>query len=211
MKTDDLVMMLARGAGPAPRAPALRRIAPVVVLGLMASIAAALLLLGPLPAAMYAMPALWLKLAYAAAVAIIAGSLTTRLARPVARLRAPRTALIAVFVVMAILALATLAALPPEQWQAAVLGRTWKTCSWAVLALSLPALAGALWALHGLAPTRPALAGFHAGLMAGGVGAVGYALSCSEVSTPYVAVWYTFGVFLAGGVGAVLGPRVLRW
>jgi hypothetical protein len=80
-----------------------------------------------------------------------------------------------------------------------------------VLALSLPALAAALWAVRGLAPTRPRTAGFAAGLLAGSVGAIGYALSCAEASPAFVALWYTLGIALTGAVGAVLGPRVLRW
>ncbi|MDE2299455.1 MAG: DUF1109 family protein, partial [Burkholderiales bacterium] len=75
----------------------------------------------------------------------------------------------------------------------------------------LPALAGTLWAVRGLAPTRPRAAGLAAGLLAGAVGALGYALSCPEVSITFVAVWYSLGIALVGGAGAALGPRVLRW
>jgi hypothetical protein len=74
-----------------------------------------------------------------------------------------------------------------------------------------PALAAALWAVRGLAPTRPRAAGFAAGLLAGSVGACGYALSCPEVSPAFVAVWYTLGIALTGALGAALGTRVLRW
>jgi len=77
--------------------------------------------------------------------------------------------------------------------------------------LSLPALAGALWALRGLAPTRPRAAGLAAGLLAGGLGAFGYALSCTELSPAFVAIWYSLGIALAGALGAALGPRILRW
>jgi hypothetical protein len=80
-----------------------------------------------------------------------------------------------------------------------------------VLLLSLPALAAALWALRGLAPTRPRAAGLAAGLLAGGLGAAGYALSCTELSPAFVAVWYSLGIALAGGLGASLGPWALRW
>jgi hypothetical protein len=92
-----------------------------------------------------------------------------------------------------------------------LLGESWSTCPWSVLALSLPALAGSLWAVRGLAPTRPRAAGFAAGLLAGSVGAFGYSLSCPEASPAFVAVWYTLGIAFTGVVGAALGPRVLRW
>jgi hypothetical protein len=80
-----------------------------------------------------------------------------------------------------------------------------------VLALSLPALAAALWALRDLAPTRPRAAGAAAGLLAGSIGAIGYALHCPEAAIAFVAAWYTAGIALTGALGAALGPRVLRW
>ena len=61
------------------------------------------------------------------------------------------------------------------------------------------------------ATTRPVAAGFAAGVMAGSVGAFGYALSCPEASPAFVATWYTLGIALTGALGAALGPRVLRW
>jgi hypothetical protein len=92
-----------------------------------------------------------------------------------------------------------------------VLGHSWASCPTNVLLLALPTLAGALWALRGLAPTRPRAAGLAAGLLAGGIGAFGYALSCTELSAAFVAVWYSLGIGLAGGLGALLGPWLLRW
>jgi hypothetical protein len=77
--------------------------------------------------------------------------------------------------------------------------------------LSLPALAGALWVLRSLAPTRPRAAGFAAGLFAGAAGAFGYAFACVEESAAFIALWYSLGIALAGALGALLGPRVLRW
>lgn len=211
MKTDTLIDLLARGAGPAPRAVAARRLLPVVALGLLLSAALALALIGPIPAAMYGTPAPWLKLAYAAALALGAGWLTARLSRPVARLAPPWRAVLAVFGAMALLGAVSLAALPAGQARAALLGHSWSSCPWNVLALSLPALAGALWAVRGLAPTRLRAAGFAAGLLAGAVGAAGYALSCAEVSPAFIAAWYSLGILATGALGALLGPRVLRW
>ncbi len=211
MKTDTLIELLARGAGPAPRAVAARRLVPAALLGLLLSGALALALIGPVPAAMYATPAPWIKLAYAAALAAGAGWLTARLARPVARLALPRRAVLAAVGAMALLGVASLLALPPGQRLTALLGHSWLSCPWNVLALSLPALAAALWAVRGLAPTRLRAAGFAAGLLAGAVGAAGYALSCQEASPAFIAVWYSLGIGATGLLGALLGPRVLRW
>jgi len=39
----------------------------------------------------------------------------------------------------------------------------------------------------------------------------GYALVCRELSASFVAVWYSVGIGLAALLGALLGPRALRW
>jgi hypothetical protein len=190
---------------------AARRLAPAAGLGLAASAMLALGLFGPIPSGMYALAAPWVKLAYAASLAVAAAWLTARLARPAARVAVPRASVIAVVAAMGALGLAALNATEPGGRQAALFGSSWTTCPWSVLALSLPALAGALWAVRGLAPTRPAAAGFAAGLFAGALGAFGYSLSCPEVSPAFVALWYSLGIGLSGAVGALLGRRVLRW
>jgi hypothetical protein len=211
MKTDTLIDMLARGAGPAPRALAARRLAPAAGAGLLASAALALSLLGPIPLEFYALPAPWIKFAYATTLALAAGWLTARLARPVARLGAPSRSTLAVIVAMGALALIAWWTTPEQNRVGGLLGHSWSTCPWNVLALSLPALAVTLWAVRGLAPTRPRAAGFAAGLLAGAVGAFGYAFACDEAAITFVAAWYTLGILLTGLLGAALGGRLLRW
>lgn len=211
MKTDVLIEMLARGAGAAPRALAARRLAPVIALGLLASGLLARLVVGPLPSAAFQTPAPWIKLAYALVLAGAAAVLTARLARPIARLRAPQTAVVLVVCAMALVGAVVLMGTPEEQRWQAVLGQTWVVCPWLLMGFSLPALAGILWAVRGLAPTQLPQAGFACGLLAGATGAAGYALACPESSATFVAIWYTAGMLLTALLGRALGPRVLRW
>lgn len=211
MKTDDLITLLARNAGPAPRAAVARRVAPVALAGLLVSILLVRLLHEPMPRELLDTPAPWIKLAYAGALALSAGWLTARLARPVARLAVPTAAVLTVLLVMTVLGLAAWLSVPAPDRMEAVMGSSWSTCPWSVLALSLPTLAGSLWAVRGLAPTRPRAAGFACGLLAGALGAVGYAMACPELSAAFIAVWYSLGILLSGALGALLGPRVLRW
>ncbi|MCU0964210.1 MAG: DUF1109 domain-containing protein [Burkholderiaceae bacterium] len=211
MKTDTLIDMLARDAGPAPRALAARRLSPAAAGGLLASALAAITAFGLIPGAMFATAVPWMKMGYAGALAVAAGWLTARLSRPAAPTARPRQALVAVFVAMAVLGAVWLASQPEDERAAALLGHSWLSCPWSVAAMSLPALGAALWAVGGMAPTRPRAAGFAAGVFAGAIGAIGYALSCPEVSPAFVAVWYSLGIALTGGIGAALGPRVLRW
>ena len=77
--------------------------------------------------------------------------------------------------------------------------------------LALPALALALSALRGLAPTRLALAGAAAGLFAGGAGAFAYAFHCPELEAPFLGAWYVAGMLIPAALGALPGRRLLRW
>lgn len=211
MKTDDLIQALARGAGPAPRGVVSRRIGPAMLLGLLASVVLAFVVLGFVPAQTFALAAPWFKLGYAAAMVAAAAWLIGRLARPAARASAPSMAVAAVAFAAALVGGLSWWLTPGEARMTGLLGHSWALCPWFVLGASTPALAGLLWALRGLAPTRPRAAGFAAGLLAGGLGAAGYALACTELAMSFVAAWYTLGILMTGVLGALLGPRVLRW
>lgn len=211
MNTDDLIASLATGAGPVPAAPALRRLVPAIALTLLVSAGASVALLGLIPPAMWSGPAPWIKLGYAGALCAACAWLAARLARPGLPVSLAALAPPLVFVTMALAGIAAYAGVPEGQRMAYLVGKSSLRCPWLILLLSLPALGGMLWALRGLAPTRPAIAGLAAGLTAGAIGAAGYALSCTEESIAFVAIWYSLGIALSGLAGAALGSRVLRW
>ena len=211
MKTEHLIDLLARGAGPAPRAAAARRLGPAALAGLLASGALAWALIGPLPPAMLGSAGLGIKLLYGGTLAGAAAWLVARLGQPAAAAAAPWRAVMAVLGGVAVVGAASLMATPVDERLPALLGQSWSECPWAVMGLSLPALGAALWALNGLAPTRPRSAGFAAGLLAGALGAIGYAFACREPSPAFVAIWYSAGIGITALLGALLGPRVLRW
>jgi hypothetical protein len=50
-----------------------------------------------------------------------------------------------------------------------------------------------------------------AGLAAGGISAFVYVLHCTDDSLAFVALWYGLTLALCTAVGALLGPRLLRW
>lgn len=212
MNTDDLINALVRDAGPAPRAMMAKRLAPVMVCGFLISAALATGALGVAPVARAMSVALWMKVFYALCMAASAAWLAGRLARP--GTDAGRATAAVALVVIAMVAVGMTAMLltnAPSERHALTFGISWWFCPWAILALSLPTLGGALWAMKGMAPTRPGVAGFVAGVLAGAVGALGYAFACIETSTTFVAIWYTVGILLAGLAGAAFGRRMLRW
>lgn len=211
MRTGKFIELLAHGAGPAPRMMPLLSLGPAMLGGALVAALLSICLLGLVPTHMTTTPALWVKLAYAGLLVASAGWLTARLSLPLSHVEPPRLAIVGVVAVMALLGLATLLAAAPSERAAALFGRTWWRCPLIVAGVALPALAALLWTVRGLAPTRLRGAGFAAGLLAGALGAIGYALHCPEESLAFVAVWYTLGILASGAIGALLGPRMLNW
>lgn len=211
MKTDALIEMLASQAGPAPAFPAGRRLAGAAALGFLASSVLALVVIGPLPAAVFYTAAPWIKLIYAVLLLAGAITLTARLSRPVSSSTPARAALAGVVMLMLLAGAITGFMTPESERWSALLGQTWWICPWMLMMLSLPALATILWAMRSLAPTQLRQAGFAAGVLAGAVGAMGYSLACPETSVTFVAVWYTLGIALTAWIGQWLGPKALRW
>jgi hypothetical protein len=68
-----------------------------------------------------------------------------------------------------------------------------------------------IWALRKGAPTRLKLSGAVAGIVAGGLGAADYALGCKSDTIPFIAIWYGLAIALCAAIGALFGPRLLRW
>lgn len=155
--------------------------------------------------------AFWMKWAYTASLGACAVAATVKLARPDSGslhwlwiIALPATAL-------AVIGIAELAQTPSKHWLAMWLGLSWKVCSANVFLLSIPIFGGLLWSFRRLAPTRLRAAGATAGLTAGAWAATLYCLHCPEVSAIFVLTWYSLGIALAAGLGALIGPRLLRW
>jgi len=213
MKTDELVAMLAANAGPVAPAAGARRHAAALLVGTFGSVLLMALALGVRPDLRDAalLPMFWVKLAFPFSLAIGALIAAMRLSRPGARLgRAPAALAVPVLVIWAMAAWVLIDA-PPAARKELVFGETWDLCSLYVAMVSAPAFVAALWAMKGLAPTRLALSGATAGLLAGAVGATAYALHCDEMQAPFLAVWYLLGMLIPTALGALLGPRLLRW
>jgi hypothetical protein len=83
--------------------------------------------------------------------------------------------------------------------------------AWMMVALGLMPLGAVLIALRGAAPTRPEETGAVAGLLAGAVASLGYALWCPADDVLFVAVSYGAAVLATVATGALAGARLLRW
>jgi len=213
MKTDDLISLLATSAAPVSANAVGRRFAVALSCGFPIAVLLMAVTFGVRADLAQAMGGwiLWLKLAFAGGLALAGFMATERLARPGMRLGGVRAALVAPVLVLWLIAATVLIAAAPAQRADLILGDTWKTCAFNIALISLPLFAASLWAMKGLAPTRLALAGASAGLLAGALGTLVYALHCPESGAPFVAIWYVLGIAMPTLTGALLGPRVLRW
>ena len=212
MKTAELIAALAAEAPAVPAGVIRNRLLTALAIGGLVALALVVFWLKPQPlGAVVGQGWFWMKLGYTAALAAAASAVVARLARP--GLSAFRGAAIVVILIalMAILGLGQLALAEPEQRLALWLGRTWRVCPWNILLLSIPIFLALAWALKKAAPTHLVAAGAAAGLLSGGLAASLYCLHCPEQAASFVAFWYTLGMLLSTGLGALLGPRLLRW
>lgn len=213
MRTETLIDVLARQAGPARSRGAGRAFALALAVGTPLAFALLLLWLGLNPelAAYTRLPMFWVKLAFGLTMGGAGLWLALRLSRPGVRAGVARFTPLAPPALLWLLAAFALAAAAPGERVDLVLGSSWRVCPSNIASLSVPFLVGALLALRTMAPTRPAFAGAAAGLFAGGFGAAVYALHCPELAPPFLALWYVLGVAICVGAGALVGSRILRW
>ncbi len=213
MKTDDLVVLLATGAGSVQRHAAERRYAVAVAVGVIGASLLMCGLLGVRPdlAEASRLPMFWAKIGYVACLGVASLMAVLRLSRPGTRLGRVPAMLAVPVVAMWVLAAIVLASAEPDLRAGLVLGSTWAKCSSLIAMLSVPMFVATLWAMHGLAPTRLPLAGTAAGLLSGTIGGLVYCLHCPEMEAPFIGIWYLLGMLIPAATGALLGRRMLRW
>jgi hypothetical protein len=213
MNTEQLIQALSENVPSVSRRALGRRIGfgmiggAIVTMGLVASV------LGVRPDLDHAMHgfSFWMKWIYSASLGIGAVFAVARLARPTPTSLRGLWLLAIPVLLLAGVGIGELASTPSRDWLAMWLGQSWKVCPWLVLTLAMPIFVGLLWSFRRLAPTRLRAAGAAAGLAAGAWAATIYCLHCPEVSAIFVLTWYSLGIVLAAGVGALLGPKLMRW
>jgi hypothetical protein len=212
METDQLIRTLA-----ADNAHRARPVGFVLALALLlaapVSIAIFLSELGVRPDVMTAMrnPFFDLKFAVTLALAISAIAISLHLSRPEASLRGWAWLLLIPIglLVAGIGGEMMMPQRPPMMTR--LIGRNAWNCLTSIPLMALPLLAAALVGLRHGAPTRPAVAGAIAGLLSTGLAATLYASHCTDDSPLFVATWYTIAAALVTTIGALAGPRVLRF
>jgi hypothetical protein len=126
---------------------------------------------------------------------------------------APTRLLLLLFapVLLAFAVATELLVVPPSQWEVRMIGTNSLFCLTFIPLIGLAPLAVFLATLRYGAPSRPAIAGAVAGLLAGGVSASFYALHCPDDSPLFLSVWYTAAITILAAVGAIIAPRIAQW
>ena len=211
MNTNDLISILSRDAQvqrPSPLARALPLVAGAVVSTLFV---VGVLGVRPNLAELSMSGLFWLKCLFVGALAAIGFRAAGIAAIPAARFKALPWLLAFPLLLIVGGAVATLADADAASRAAQFWGRTWRSCPLLIALLSLPIFMAVLYRMRQLAPTRLRLAGGIAGFASGALAALLYCLHCPELAPPFVGVWYVLGMSVPAALGALVGPKALRW
>lgn len=209
--TDDLIARLAADLKPVRPMAMQRLLLAALLASAILAILAMNMALGMRPDMDVAMATMvyWTKFAYTLALALLGLAATMVLARPDGRIRWPWLAGLALLAALLLLAIVQLAR--ADDMMPMIMGSSIRRALIYIPIFSLPVLLATILALRRMAPSSPSLAGFAAGIMAGGTGAWIYAFACTETSMMFLALWYTLAILLVGLLGAVAGRFLLRW
>ena len=213
MKTEDLVAFLSTNIEPVDRSAVVRTLCLAIGGGVVVALGIALFGLGVRAdfATTRALIFLAIKLAFAIGIVGLAIVYLTRLTRPGGERKISPFLITAPFLVIVFLAAISLGSAPRTHWDRMIVGDEWLECLLSIPIIAIVPFAFSIWAVREGAPTNLVRAGACAGLVAGGVSAIGYALHCTDDSLPFIAVWYGGTIVLCTLTGAALGPRLLRW
>lgn len=213
MKTDDLIALLSTNPEPVDRNSVTRTLSLALAAGIVVAMGIAFLGLGVRSdlATTRALIFLAVKLAFAFGIVGLALLYLTKLARPGGERKLSPLIVVVPFLLLAFLAAVSLGFAPRAHWDKMILGDEWLECVLSIPIIAIVPFAVSIWAVRKGAPTNLVRAGAFAGLIAGGVSAIGYALHCTDDSLPFIAVWYSGTIVLCTLAGALLGPRLLRW
>jgi len=146
-----------------------------------------------------------LKLAFAVGVVGVSSIYLMRLTRPGGERRTSSIRIMMPFAAIVLLAAVSLGLAPSSHWDEMVMGDQWLECLLSIPIIAIAPFAIIVAAMRKAAPTSLERTGAFAGLIAGGVSAMGYALHCTDDSLPFIAIWYGGTMLLCTLAGAALG------
>jgi len=214
MKTDDLISALVQNLTPVQANVVGRRLGRAHLLGLTGGTILLVVVFGvssDMPEQILA-PMFWLRLAFPLAVVALAVKLVERLVRPGVAITSAWLMTILPMITMMLGVIFFILTVPAEYRLKLVSNRNlWGTTIGNTMLLSVPSFIAMIHAMKGLAPTRLALSGAAAGLLAGAQGVLIYALYCPDMPVLSWSVLQITAIFITTGIGAACGPICIKW
>jgi len=214
MRTHDLIAVLVQNLSPVQANAVGKRLSRAQLQGLTAGTVVLVGVFGvssDMPEQILT-PGFWLRLAFPLAVIAAAVKLVERLVRPgVAVAWAWLMTMLPIVTMMMGTILFILTAPPEFRLKLVSSTSLWSTTIGNTMLLSLASFIAMIHAMKGLAPTRLALTGAAAGLLAGAQGVLIYALYCPDMPVPYWSALQIAAMFMTTAIGAILGPICIRW
>lgn len=213
MKTDQLIDMLGTNIEPVKDGQLRNTLLLALAVGAIAAVCLMLLTFGA-PGKAFSREYFGLTvlaLASTLSLAVAGARLLIRAARPGEPGQKPLMLIGLLFVTVLSATLVSLALAHPAGWSEMVFGPQWLTCLVCIPLFSIVPFASLIWALRNEAPTGLRWTGAVAGLVAGALGAAAFAVHHPGDSIPFFFLWFGGPIALCSLVGAMLGPRLLRW
>lgn len=213
MKTDDLISMLSTNVEAVDHRQTVRNISMAVVAGATVAVAMVFFVLGPRVGLtnVGTFFAALLKAGVAVIILVPASIYLIRLARPGGERKTPLAFVALPFIAVMLLAAVSLAFAPAYHWNGKLFGDEWLECVISIPLIAIVPFSVIIYSVRQMAPTDLARTGAFAGLVAGCLSAIGYALHCADDTVPFFALWYGGTVTLCTVAGWNLGPKLLRW
>ena len=211
MKTDHLIDMLSTNLEPVKTIQIRKMLTLALVIGGASAFCLMLGTVGLRSGLTTSLGFLALKLVFTLSLITLGTLLLARLARPGQRSKKLSSLAFVPFLILACAGVVALGSRGPMAWGKMMFGMNWLTCLLCIPMFAVIPFAALIWFLRKGAPTELKLTGAIAGLVAGALGATAYAFHCPDDTVPFIAVWYGGMVGLCALLGALLGPRLLRW
>jgi hypothetical protein len=211
MKTDQLINLLSTNLEPVKRGETTKTLTWTILAGGLAAVCLMLATVGLRPGGGWLLSGyLLLKLLFMLILIGAGAALLAKLVSPGQDGRKLYTVILLAFLAIGSAGVCALAFGPPAA-RDQMMGSQWAICALCIPMFAVIPFSALIWALRKGAPTNLRRTGAVAGLVAGALGAVAYAFHCPDDSIPFIALWYGGMVALCALLGAMLGPRLLRW
>jgi hypothetical protein len=213
VKTDDLIHLLSTNVEPVKGGELRNTLVAALALGAAAALCLTFVILGA-PEEVFSSKYLGFKLlGLSFALGLVAAGMVylLRAARPGKPGRGPLVVIGLLFLAILCAGIVAFATSAPVAWIGLVFGPQWAACLLCIPLFAIVPFASLVWTLRKDAPTHPVRTGAVVGLVAGALGAAAFAVHQPADSILFLALWYGGPILVCVLVGALLGPRLLRW